>query len=318
MNKLKTFIKILFVFLFVLISAKGFCEDWYPRREFIDGKSEKNMLLKIINKEPITYCVDEEIPNTPSEVSPTSTVVVSGAGMSVKNIYDVPVDVEFAMERWFKNVLKRAKKYPNFEETFADIIAILKNPARMKEIKCGPHPQEYIFSNFKTQDKNFVPGEEIEDVRIVFSSRETLHSVPLEKKLDPGAAGFYKPLSDRKLIWVSKKDALFERYVLSHEFGHLLGFADVSYDQERQAKEYGSESEKTIMAQGYNSLTCDDADGLIALLYLGMDKSKTFNSFCDSRIIYSDGKKIDLNQLSTAKMKDLLQINELTIKDFSH
>jgi len=318
MNKLKTFIKILFVFIFIAISAKGFCEDWYPRREFIDGNSEKKLLLKIINKEPITYCIDEELSYSPTETSPTSVAVLSGAGMTIKDIYNTPVDIEFAMERWFKNVLKRAKKYPNFEGTFAEIIDILKNPVKMKEIKCGPPPQEYTFPNFKTQDKNFVPGEEIEDVRIVFSSRETLHLLSQEEELDPGTAGFYKALSDRKIIWVSKKDALFERYVLSHEFGHLLGFADVSYDKERQAKEYGSENEKTIMALGYSSLTCDDADGLVALLYIGMDQSKTFNSFCDSRIIYSDGHRIDLNQLSSDKMNVLFQIQELTIKDFNH
>ncbi len=306
MKTLKSIIKILFALLFVFLARETFSNDWIPKVEFINQQSERALLLKIINKQTITYCVDEEYANTPAGIdTPSSTVIVSNGGIKMPYIdsSNYRFEIEYSLKRWFKNVLRRSKQYPNFNQEFKDILDILKTPVDIKEIKCGPHPKEYSFPNFKTQDKKFVPGEEIEDLRVVFSSKETMLRFPQEKEFDPNTAGFYYPLSDRKLIWVSKQDALTKRYILIHEFGHLLGLADVSYDEEHQAKEYGNDSQKTIMAKGYTSLSCDDADGLIALIYLALERDKTFRSFCNSNVFYENGKKSTKEEIALKGIK---------------
>lgn len=319
MNIFNKITKVLFILLFIFIASVSFCNDWIPKKDFFSKKSERDLLLKIINKQTITYCIDEEYSNIPDKSqSPSGSVVVSSGGVQIPYIdnNNYSFEIKYSLQKWFKNVLRRAKQYPNFIQEFADIIDILETPIDMKEIKCGPHPKEYSFSNFKTKNKNFIPGKEIEDLRVVFSSKETLLKFPQEKEFDPNTAGFYYPLSDRKLIWVSKQDAFIKRHILIHEFGHLLGLADVSYDEEHQAKDYGTDSQKTIMALGYKSLSCDDADGLVALIYMAMGKDKNFYSFCDKNILYSNGHAIDLRNIQQEKLFPLFEMKDIVFENF--
>ena len=160
----------------------------------------------------------------------------------------------------------------------------------MKKVPCGPTPQgiNYPFVSESKQNKFIV--REKEDLRIVFSSWEILNDFAKQLDLKENVDGLYLSLPDRKIIWIAKKDPLSEASSLMHEFGHLLGFADISYNKESQAKGYGSTSDKTIMRANFGHLTCDDADGLVAMIYLALGKNKIFNSFCDANILYHNGQ----------------------------
>ena len=284
--------------------------EWVPLEEALSQQEgQRSLLSKIVKQKPITYCVDTEFS---SEVYSANTFVLSSRGFFEKDKNYDTTEVENILQRWFQNVLKRAKKNPQFYTEFADIIPILKNPVKMKKVACGPHPKEYLFSDFITQRKGYLLNKEIEDLRIVFSSFEKTKQFTKQNGYSEDYEGFYTSLSDRKLIWISKKDSLSERVFLLHEFGHLLGFADILYNEDRQAKEYGSSSKKTIMAQSF-SLTCDDADGLVAMIYLALNKDKTFTSFCDKNLIYHNGKRLPL---PTLEKKDFIEFDNKIKKNF--
>lgn len=267
-----------------------FSFTWKPYQVFIDkNSSQLKIIKKIINQEPITYCIDED--DTSFEGSSIIFSKVKYGVVEQDKSYNT-IEPELFFQNWFKNVLKRGNRYPKFEEVFADIIPILKNNKKMKKISCGPNPKEYSFEKLKTSNKNFQPGSETEDLRIVFSSKDLLVEALQKLTEFEDGSGFYVTLSDRKLIWAPKVGSNIEKFVLIHEFGHMLGLADISHDTDKQAKEYGSSSEKSIMADGYLSLSCDDADALVSMLYLAMEKDKIFRSFCNPNVFYDNGKMI--------------------------
>ena len=300
-------------FYLFLLSGTINSLTWKPYQTFIDGNSAQTKLInKIIKQEPITYCIDED--DTSFEGVSVYYNKIKYAVVEDNKSYDTR-DPEFYLQDWFKNVLKRAKKYPNFETEFADIIPILKNAKKMKKIPCGPNPKEYSCDTLKSCGEKYQAGEEVEDLRIVFSSQDLLTDALKHLSSFEEADGFYTILSDRKLIWIPKRGSNLEKPIMIHELGHMLGFADISHDKEKQAKEYGSSSENSIMSCNHVSLTCDDADGIVALLYLALGKDKIFHSFCDKNIIYKNGKVFNEQKeleenLQTVNMDKLLKFYE--------
>lgn len=310
---MKNFFKKIIISFLLLFSYTVFLNAfaWVPLKTFVSNNERQTELIKkIISKETITYCIDEDdyafkgVSFTPYRMN--------GSVMDEGKAYDT-TEAEIFFQHWFKNVLKRRKKYPNFDMEFASIIPILEYPEKMKKVFCGPAPTEYSFESLMTAQEGYPTSSEIEDVRIVYSSQKMLSDAAKIFSAKEESTGFYTVLPDRKLIWVPKTGSFVEQHILLHEFGHLLGFADVSYDEEKQAKEYGSQTQNTIMSITKSSLTCDDADGIVALLYLALEEDKTFRSFCDKNTFYSNGKKIVLPDFDKIEEKNLpLNLSTLT------
>ena len=306
---MKNFFKGLIFFFSLTIPLNAF--NWIPLKTFTANNGQQKQLInKIINQETITYCVDED--DYVFKGVSFSAYRTSGSVMDENKVYDTS-EAEVIFQDWFNNVLKRRKKYPNFDKEFADIIPILKAPKKMKKVLCGPASDKYSFDNLKTAQKGYNPSSEIEDLRIVFSSEEMLKEAAKIFSAREDSSGFYSVLSDRKLIWAVKSDSFVEKHILLHEFGHLLGFADVDYAEETQAKDYGSQTRNTIMSMAKSSLTCDDADGLVALLYLSLGKDKMFSSFCEENVYYDNGIKITFPDFKNLEQEiDFLDISTLT------
>ncbi len=300
---------LLLFFFSLTVSLNAF--NWMPLKTFIsDNEQQKQLINKIINQEIITYCVDED--DYVFKGFSFSPYRMSGSVIDENKVYDTD-EAGRMFQDWFSNVLKRRKKYPNFDKEFEDIIPILQAPKKMKKVLCGPASDKYSFDNLKTAQKGYKTSSEIEDLRIVFSSGEMLKEAAKIFSAREDSSGFYTVLSDRKLIWAVKSDSFIEKHILLHEFGHLLGFADVDYAEETQAKDYGSQTRNTIMSLAKSSLTCDDADGLVALLYLSLGKDKMFRSFCEENVYYDNGIKITLPDFKNLDQKiDLFEIPTLT------
>ena len=75
---------------------------------------------------------------------------------------------------------------------------------------------------------------------------------------------------------------------LLHEFGHALSLGDVLYNQDLNDSKLGYNTTKTFLVNK-KYLTCDDADGVVALLYMSMGKEKTFHSFC-GYVVFKQGQ----------------------------
>ena len=283
--------------LFCVITLNAF--DWVPKKAFIEGqKREMFFAEKIVKQEPILYCIDEEI----YQEKPSLTIYIKTASSIKEPEIDFDnVEIEYSFQMWFDNVLKRGKKYPDFAKIFSDILPILKQPVKMKRVSCSSRLKDYGVGEFTTQKEDYKFNSRQEDLRFIFTSLETLNKVAAKLQVKDKVSGMFVSSPERTEIWIAKREMSDERTTLLHELGHMLGFADVSYNEENKAKDYGSKSVKTIMAENFSYLSCDDADGLVAMIYLALDEDKLFKSFCPDNIFYHNGKPLSMPDFTNVK-----------------
>lgn len=284
-------------FLFYAMALNAF--NWVPKQSFINGQKEQTFFMeKIVKQEPILYCIDEEVLQ---EQKGLTIYIKTTASVREPEIDFDDVEIEYSFQMWFDNVLKRGKKYPDFANTFSDILPILKQPVKMKRVSCSSRLKDYGVGKFTTQKEDYKFNSEQEDLRFIFTSLETLNKVAAKLQVKDKVSGMFVSSPERTEIWIAKRGMFDERTTLLHELGHMLGFADVSYNEESKAKDYGSKSVKTIMAKDFSYLTCDDADGLVAMIYLALDEEKLFKSFCPDNIFYHNGKPLTMPDFTNVK-----------------
>ena len=96
---------------------------------------------------------------------------------------------------------------------------------------------------------------------------------------------------------------------MAHELGHTLSIGDVLYAKEKNDYRYGYHNLDTIMYT-HEGFTCDDADSIVAILYMAMEKPKTFYSFCGDKI-FENGERKPLKILKNSFGKDLKKYEKL-------
>lgn len=249
---------ILTSFLFAL-SAPLFAAAWVPLIETHRSETAKN----ILTKDKITY-----------------QVVVLDTNENRK----IP-DVEKAMKAWFDNVYKRRDNYENFDKTFEDILPVLQNGIKMEKVEGNVHE---TFPNT--------------DIVFVFSAnRAALSCRNLETEFSISPACRRKTQYGTDIvevwllsgIWRISPDVAIRanpKRTLKHELGHVLGLGDL-YKRGRWNGDFseGSGLKHSLMKKA-QTLTCDDADGLIGALDIALGKERTFKSFCNNNYMYHNGQ----------------------------
>jgi hypothetical protein len=195
--------------------------------------------------------------------------------------------IKQAYQQWFDNAANRVIRSGRKEE-FQDVLPYLQRPVSVEVVRSEEADLKILvyqrFKNFKLIENQ-------------------------EKKRRDFYLGIYS--HSKKTIEISKKISLQRnKYVLMHELGHSLGFADQYYAERWRADEvYSSSSVNTIMNDDINKLTCDDADGLINLidqklkLYRGGERG--WKSLCaSSKEYYKGGMPVDTNRYRVQYLED--------------
>ncbi|MBQ4493329.1 MAG: hypothetical protein II972_01835 [Elusimicrobiaceae bacterium] len=239
----------------IFLTLPGFCaENW----AILKGNISANLILKelIQPKGRISYCID----GTQTQVIP---------------------DIEKTFQMWFDNVLSYRNVYPNFDETFKEILPILERKNKMFLQNCGSPFDFKETKNFLTQKKGYNFSLKRPILRISFCSQK--ECFPASDTL----GSCQKENVPEKNIVISA-DSPHIVATLLHEFGHALSLGDVLYNQDLNDSKLGFNTTETFLVNS-KYLTCDDADGIVALLYMGMGKEKTFHSFC-GYVVFKQGE----------------------------
>lgn len=262
--------KRIFLLLFIFLPVFALGNDWVPLKNHIPN----NKVLQGLTSQQgqVTYCID----GTQTKVLP-----------NINKVFQI----------WFDNVLSYKDVYYDFDNTFQDILPILKRKNKLVVQQCATPFEfsssnsffEIIFKNSsdKLDSSNFLShmghysfSTTKPILRIAFCKHDECFTEPRT-----GAACQTANIPEKRIL-VSTDWKKNPATLLLHEFGHALSLGDVRYGQEHNDRTYGYYTTDTFMANG-KYLTCDDADAVVALLYLSLGKEKTFHSFCGYRIFDS-------------------------------
>ena len=246
--------KKLFLSIFLLLPILSFGNDWVPLKDNIPTNKVLSALATTNGQ--ISYCID----GTQTQVLP---------------------DINKVFQIWFDNVLSYRDVYPDFDKTFSDILPILKRQNKLLLQKCGTPFTYKKVNNFLTQKKGYPFSLKRPVLRISFCTKKECFG----SQNIGGSCQIENVPEKNVLIAADGKDVV---GTLLHELGHALSFGDIKYYQELNDKSYGYNTAGTYLVND-KYLTCDDADGVVALLYMGLGKEKTFYSFCGQRI-FENGK----------------------------
>jgi hypothetical protein len=210
-------------------------------------------------------------------------------------------DPEQTLNLWFKNVLKYRQTYPGFDDKFKDIIPLLERGLKMEEIDI------YRYGLSKEQIEEKLKEA---DMFLYFTTYKTDPSIflcPKPKRVS--GCYFFDKESEREFIFVYVPPTKILRSLvnplitLTHEFGHSLGFGDLYKGKKNADFSEGSGNKngrKGSIMNRAKELTCDDADGTIAMIDKKLGLKRTFDSLCMDGSRYIDGKyftKKDLKEL---------------------
>ena len=264
--------KKIFFSLFIFLPVFVFGNEWVPLRDHIPN----NKVLKALvsPKGQASYCID----GTQTQVIP---------------------DVNKVFQIWFDNVLSYRDIYPDFDKTFQDILPILKRQNKLVLQQCATpfgtkeplssfsasHTnkiENVDSSNFLSKKKGYIYAPSKPLLRISFCKHQECFGSSTVGGVCQTKNGY-----EKKVI-VSINEEKDPVSILLHELGHVLSLGDVKYGQDHTDKSYGYYTTDTFMANA-KYLTCDDADAVVAILYMGLNKEKTFYSFCGTRV-FEQGK----------------------------
>lgn len=247
--------RFLILFILVFLTLPGFsAENWQVLKDSV----ATNKVLKALATPngQVSYCID----GTQTQIVP---------------------DINKVFQIWFDNVLSYRDIYPDFNKTFKDILPILERKNKMLLQKCGSPFDFKETKNFLTQKKGYNFSLKRPILRISFCSQtecfpssDTLGSCQKEN------------IPEKNIVISSDSPHIVA--TLLHEFGHALSLGDVLYNQDLNDSKLGYNTTKTFLVNK-KYLTCDDADGIVALLYMGMGKEKTFHSFC-GYVVFKQGE----------------------------
>lgn len=261
MKKLFLSIFLFLSFFPVLALAK---EEWTPFKDHIG--TNKVLKALVSSQGQASYCID----GTQIQVIP---------------------DVNKVFQIWFDNVLSYRDIYPDFDKTFKDILPILKRQNKLVLQQCAtPFSSNGIkgsiymnkdIKGFLSQQKGYKFATTKPLLRIAFCKNKECFNYDRIG----GSCQLKNVFEKRILISIDGTDPVES---LLHELGHALSFGDVKYGQKGNDRDYGYYTTDTLMANA-KYLTCDDADGIVSVLYMALNKEKTFYSFCGTRI-FEQGK----------------------------
>jgi hypothetical protein len=205
-----------------------------------------------------------------------------------------------ALNRWFKNVLSYRERYPEFDKTFQDIIPLLEHGLKMEEIDI--YRQDLSEEQIRKKAA-------AADIFLYFTTYTTDPKVfPCPKR----ASGCYhlNKETGQELIFVYvPPQKILDKLInptrtLTHEFGHSLGFGDLYKGKTNADLSKGSgkkNGKKGSIMNRAKELTCDDADGMIAMIDRKLGLKRVFDSLCMDGSRYINGKYFtekDLKELS--------------------
>lgn len=253
------------VFMLIFLTLPGFCaEQWQVLKDSVST----NKVLKALAKPngQVSYCID----GSQTQVLP---------------------DINKVFQIWFDNVLSYRKIYPDFDRTFKDILPILERKNKMFLQNCGSPFDFKETKNFLTQKKGYNFSLKRPILRISFCSQK--ECFPASDTL--GSCQKENVPEKNIVISADSPDVV---GTLLHEFGHALSLGDVLYNQDLNDSKLGYNTTKTFMVNK-EYLTCDDADGVVALLYMSMGKEKTFHSFC-GYVVFKQGENSHWESIKSA------------------
>ncbi len=254
--------KVIILFILVFLTLSSFAaEDWAILKDDIPS----NLILRELIKPQgrISYCID----GSQTQVLP---------------------DINKVFQMWFDNVLSYRNIYPDFDNTFKDIVPILERKNKMVVQQCATPFRERGLQNQKIN--NFVsqrPGYNFAQnkplLRLTFCYKKEC--------LEPTISGACKAVNnfERRIFVALDADNI--TATLAHELGHTLALGDVLYGLGREDRDLGHFTLDTMMYKN-GPFTCDDADAIVAVLYMAMKKPKTFYSFCGDRL-FENGHERD-------------------------
>lgn len=243
--------KKLFLSIFLFLPTFVFANDWVPLKDNI----ETNKVLKKLGSGQISYCID----GTQTKVIP-----------NVNKVFQI----------WFDNVLSYRDIYPDFNKTFKDILPILERKDKMVLQQCATPFNEGKIKGFLSQRKNYKFASSKPLLRLAFCKNKECLGENVA-----GSCQRENVFEKRIFIATDGKDPV---GTLLHEFGHVFSLGDIKYNQQENDKTYGYNTANTYLFND-KYLTCDDADGIVALIYMGLGKEKTFHSFC-GYIVFKQGQ----------------------------
>ncbi|ACC98326.1 hypothetical protein Emin_0771 [Elusimicrobium minutum Pei191] len=137
-------------------------------------------------------------------------------------------------------------------------------------------------------------AEENRDIPTIITSeeKELVKQIPfLMQKI---AYGKYTP-REQDLIWKLNKSFFYDDdptyfSIITHELGHAFALTDQYTSRGEDVLYSSSKTGQGLMMRGYESISCDEVDGIIAKFYKG--KNKTFTRFCDENIKIKNGVEV--------------------------
>lgn len=272
--------KVLSLFVFIFLAWPLFAaEDWAVLKNNISSNKVLKALISPNGR--VSYCID----GTQTQIIP---------------------DIEKIFQMWFDNVLSYRNIYPNFDETFKEILPILERKNKMALQQCAT---PFYLQNAKGEElKGFISQK----IGYKFAQNKPLLRISFCYKsecLAPNVGGFceLENIPEKKVI--AALDAKNIVVSLAHELGHTLSIGDVLYGKENNDYVFGYHNLSTIMYT-HEGFTCDDADSVVALLYMAMEKPKTFYSFCGDRV-FENGEKKTFKFLKNSFSKDSKKYEKL-------
>ena len=245
------------VILFLSSALFAYCEPFAIIENEQAGSSYDVALNSIVHKKPVYF----KIKNYSNDNTDDNLTLY----------------VQTAFRKWFYNIKKHIKEGSSQEKSLARYLDIIE---------------------FGSSAKAYLPvGEDQQpDITIHFLSKYD----DLARHCKLGAEGCYKYkniylMYPKKMSYkISDKDG--DMKVLLHEIGHVFVLDDL-YDKSKENYTgiYGSGPKTSIMNRS-ETLTCDDADGLITSVWLALKKQTPLftanldiDSFCDNEVSYHNG-----------------------------
>lgn len=270
-------LKKIFLFIFCMGMMAGSSSAWILMQETEDAlkKGKKTNLEKVIDGETIYYaaCVDED--------------VVDGEAQK-KFSEKASALFSFAWDSWRLKALEYLDRRLDKDE-FEDVIAALEQPLELEEVPCPS-------SNKRVKTRSKAPKPDV----IFLDGKKKVGDLTFFYM------GAYSPLD--KTMVIKFNDVEVER-IITHEFGHWLGFSDLYHGGAKEwlhedngtlpnvSFKYGSSWPMDSMMSTAHEVGCRDVDGLINLIDLikhySRGESSGWQSMCEDGAYYKNGFMLD-------------------------
>ncbi|MDR0645581.1 MAG: hypothetical protein LBG46_00905 [Elusimicrobiota bacterium] len=309
-NKISKVLVCGFVYSFCAHFVLG--APWSPLVDEKEQKLMKKQITDVVSK--LSQNQEEAEGEICSSESSDKSLdrLIGGKDVTIKYVvtyygtarYAYPPDPEKTLNLWFQNVLKYRQTYPGFDDKFKDIIPLLERGLKMVNIEI------YLQKFYDELSKSGFSEEQIEeqikekvkeaDMFLYFTTyRKDPSKFPCSKSRRSLGCYFLDKPTGRELIFVyvptgSKilTSLINPKRTLTHEFGHSLGFGDLYRGKKNANFSEGSgkkNGKKGSIMNKAKELTCDDADGMIAMIDRKLGIKRTFDSLCMDGSLYVDG-----------------------------